>query len=424
MSIVILATLIFLSPIFICLLLFQLTKEYFDRWWKNILSMGLQPAVVFSVIGIFNLLIIVALNNLLAFETRKEYLFDITLPDWVKYAQLPGGKGPYYFFPYCKAVWPDDFSSYTDTGSSGGGTGGGGGSSETPPDTVQREAAIGGGNSGLSNIGTTLKGQAGATTTGSTGTSENGATPIFGNAGGTAPASTSPTTAPPSNTYSGSAQEVSDAKSNYDTTEADLRRVRDQEIADANARYNSDIAAGVNQSVAQQQLDRSINAANQKYDAGIQTAKTNLDRAANNSWNNLKNNTGTNAVVYNFTDMDSPLGSAAGTAGDYSLAALSWVSNALTSVINIIVNALTLLILVHCMYIFVQFAPNLVVRIVTGMLAQQMSITSGAESMMTHAFGLIGGRINQEYKGRFASSGQPFHEYTSKDKQRSTSRRR
>ncbi len=56
MSIVIVSILLFATPIFMPMMLFQTTKGLFDSWWKMIISFTLQPVGMFAGIAIFNTL--------------------------------------------------------------------------------------------------------------------------------------------------------------------------------------------------------------------------------------------------------------------------------------------------------------------------------------------------------------------------------
>jgi type IV secretion system protein VirB6 len=65
-SLIMISILLVVSPIFIPLILFQLTKNIFDGWWKALFSFMLQPAMVFSAISIFHFLILIVIYSALA----------------------------------------------------------------------------------------------------------------------------------------------------------------------------------------------------------------------------------------------------------------------------------------------------------------------------------------------------------------------
>jgi type IV secretory pathway VirB6-like protein len=274
MSVVILATLIFISPIFFCLMLFQFTRSYFVTWWKYVLSFAIQPAVLFSVIAIFNLFVITTLNSALAFDTEKPNIVKIDIDNQVfqgyikditKY-QIP----VYNLFYYCKPKWPDGDTLYglgklssNDTASPS--------SSSTPPAPTAGNEDIGGTNTGSSKLGDTLSSSA---SNDASSTSSNSAGP--------------------------------------------------QEI-----------------------------------------------------WNTTKE-----LVNDNLTEDNLNTGSVA--------------------FIDIIIHAMTLLIVVHIMYIFTNFAPQLVVVLVTQRRDQQSSITQSGEEFVQSTVSTVSKKGAEKYKENFA----------------------
>jgi type IV secretory pathway VirB6-like protein len=45
--------LIYVSPIVVTLAMFERTKSIFDRWWKQILGLSLQPVILFAYLGVY-----------------------------------------------------------------------------------------------------------------------------------------------------------------------------------------------------------------------------------------------------------------------------------------------------------------------------------------------------------------------------------
>ena len=75
------AVLVIMAPIFISMVLFQFTREFFDRWWKYMLSFTLQPVAVFVMICIFNIMITIAIKTMLGFTACPYCFFKIKLPN-------------------------------------------------------------------------------------------------------------------------------------------------------------------------------------------------------------------------------------------------------------------------------------------------------------------------------------------------------
>lgn len=80
-SMVGIAVLVLMAPIFISMVLFKLTKDFFDRWWKYLLSFTLQPVAVFVMICIFNIMITIAMKIMLGFSVCPYCFFRIKLPN-------------------------------------------------------------------------------------------------------------------------------------------------------------------------------------------------------------------------------------------------------------------------------------------------------------------------------------------------------
>lgn len=89
MSMVIISLLIFVAPLFLCFMLFQQTKSFFDSWWKMLISFTLQPVALFASIAIFNLLIVITLFTALGFTACPSCLFGIYIPGIVDWCMIP-----------------------------------------------------------------------------------------------------------------------------------------------------------------------------------------------------------------------------------------------------------------------------------------------------------------------------------------------
>jgi type IV secretion system protein VirB6 len=89
MSMVIISLLIFMAPLFLCFMLFNQTKSFFDSWWKFLLSFTLQPVALFSSIAIFNLLIVTTIFTALGFTACPSCLFGISIPSIVDFCLIP-----------------------------------------------------------------------------------------------------------------------------------------------------------------------------------------------------------------------------------------------------------------------------------------------------------------------------------------------
>jgi type IV secretory pathway VirB6-like protein len=407
MSIVILATLIFISPIFICMLLFNFTKFMFDNWWKNLLSFALQPAVMFSVIGIFNLFIIVALNSFLGFETEKRYLihFSITI-DTSKLniggpiPPIPSVDQPFNFLPFCAPKYDTSGLSLTALTSAAGGLASQAASSVNTAISSTNQA-IGGAETGLSTIGQNLLqegqqlgNQVGNTITGA-GQSSIGA--ISGAGTTVASGASAAVTQPPATT-------IAQLQAAADSAAAAAASAYNQTVAQAQADLNAaQAAAGAGTAAAQQALDNfnaTVALAASRQAAAIQSSQIALQSAINNSYNALQN-TG-NTIQNTFTQFNGPASSFGSSALSDVASGINWASNQMTSLINIILNVLVLLIFVHGMYIFTHFTPELVQRIVSGQAISQSSITAVGEKMFTNVVASVSTTAAKEYNASYS----------------------
>jgi len=80
MSLIIISILLFATPFFIPMMLFELTKNVFDAWWKMILSYLLQPVGLFAGIVIFNMIYMAALYASLSFTICPTCYVGIFIP--------------------------------------------------------------------------------------------------------------------------------------------------------------------------------------------------------------------------------------------------------------------------------------------------------------------------------------------------------
>jgi len=79
MSIISLGILFLIAPIFICFLLFEYTKSFFDGWIKQMLSFALQPVFVIVSVAFFNTLLMTALYMTLGFTACKICLLGFSI---------------------------------------------------------------------------------------------------------------------------------------------------------------------------------------------------------------------------------------------------------------------------------------------------------------------------------------------------------
>ncbi len=89
MSMVIIALLIFVAPLFLCFMLFSATRQFFDSWWRFLISFTLQPVALFTSIAIFNLLIVTTIFGALGFTACPSCLFAIYIPAIVDFCLIP-----------------------------------------------------------------------------------------------------------------------------------------------------------------------------------------------------------------------------------------------------------------------------------------------------------------------------------------------
>ncbi|MFI4983579.1 MAG: type IV secretion system protein [Rickettsiales bacterium] len=90
MSMIIIAMLMVVSPIFIPFALYKQTKYLFDSWWKNLISFAIQPVAVFLGVVIFSLLFSLILIEALAFSACEVCLVDIAIPGVINQCILQG----------------------------------------------------------------------------------------------------------------------------------------------------------------------------------------------------------------------------------------------------------------------------------------------------------------------------------------------
>jgi type IV secretion system protein VirB6 len=107
MSMISTSVLILVGPIFMCFMLFKTTREFFDSWWKYLLSFTLQPVAVFTSIMIFNTLIMIAIKSMLGFTACETCLFGINLPGIFTQCIIP------IYEPMVSTFYPGNLPTFT-----------------------------------------------------------------------------------------------------------------------------------------------------------------------------------------------------------------------------------------------------------------------------------------------------------------------
>lgn len=79
-SIIMVALLLFLAPIFIPFMLFERTRSMFDGWIKQLMSFSLQPILLFMLLSIFNVFIYSVFVALLSFTVCWSCVAELDLP--------------------------------------------------------------------------------------------------------------------------------------------------------------------------------------------------------------------------------------------------------------------------------------------------------------------------------------------------------
>lgn len=78
-SIISIAFLLFLAPVFIPMMLFQFTKDMFDKWWKLLLSSMMTPVILFTCVAFFNIIIVQTIYAIFAFTVCPTCFLGIDL---------------------------------------------------------------------------------------------------------------------------------------------------------------------------------------------------------------------------------------------------------------------------------------------------------------------------------------------------------
>ncbi|KIE06095.1 hypothetical protein NF27_BK00160 [Candidatus Jidaibacter acanthamoeba] len=79
MSMIGIALLLLIAPLFISFILFEYTRQFFDAWLKQLLSFALQPIFVFAMITMINNLLMIGLYTSLAITACKICLLGFQL---------------------------------------------------------------------------------------------------------------------------------------------------------------------------------------------------------------------------------------------------------------------------------------------------------------------------------------------------------
>ena len=88
-SMIIISLLIFIGPVFMCLMLFNATKGMFTIWWKYLISFTLQPVAIFAAISIFTILILATIYATLGFSICPSCLLSLNIPKVVDICLIP-----------------------------------------------------------------------------------------------------------------------------------------------------------------------------------------------------------------------------------------------------------------------------------------------------------------------------------------------
>lgn len=88
-SLIGIAILLMVSPLFFTFLLFKTTKSIFDNWLKQLMSFAIQPIVVISGITLLSYMLIVAVYSTLGFTACRACLIAIEIPTVISVCLLP-----------------------------------------------------------------------------------------------------------------------------------------------------------------------------------------------------------------------------------------------------------------------------------------------------------------------------------------------
>jgi len=89
-SLIGMAVLLMLAPIFISFVLFQFTKQMFDSWIKHLLTFAFQPFIVFVFIFVLNILLEMSIRTTLGFTACKICWLSFTIPGIDSVCLIPG----------------------------------------------------------------------------------------------------------------------------------------------------------------------------------------------------------------------------------------------------------------------------------------------------------------------------------------------
>lgn len=78
-SILGIALMLFMAPIFMCFSLFKVTQEYFKNWWRYLLLYMIQPVVIMTSVSVLNVIIIIALYSVMSFTVCPDCFIAIDL---------------------------------------------------------------------------------------------------------------------------------------------------------------------------------------------------------------------------------------------------------------------------------------------------------------------------------------------------------
>lgn len=102
LSIVLVALLLCMSPIFITFLLFRRTKAIFDAWIKILAQTIMQPVLAFSALALLNQIVFLLLSQVLNYDVCTDCILNVKISDDIDQFCLIDFFVPYGFNPTAK----------------------------------------------------------------------------------------------------------------------------------------------------------------------------------------------------------------------------------------------------------------------------------------------------------------------------------
>ncbi len=84
------AILLLIAPLFISFILFEYTRQFFDAWLKQLLSFALQPVFIFGIIAMLNNLMLIALYTTLGYTACSVCFLGFDLGSIANICLIPG----------------------------------------------------------------------------------------------------------------------------------------------------------------------------------------------------------------------------------------------------------------------------------------------------------------------------------------------